>query len=142
MYFSFTPNAEMMDRTITREKWHAERRDRFVKRKRVNAENDRTRFDKFRTACPSVPKMPCPVNVKWRNHSAKYENLRLELVHKLFKVRKERRMERLVAMMKERFVFGKHDEACARIFLQWVKDGETEEQFVAPVAKKMKLSSK
>jgi hypothetical protein len=139
----FTPNDTLLDRSTTREAWHAERRNRYTLRKREAADAKRAWYMVMPHHSVFVPPMPCPSNNDWIKVLRSQQNVAGKLFDHCRELRRNRRLNRLVGILSDRYVIShKADLHSARVFFQWVKDGETEEQLIAHVAKKMNLTTR
>lgn len=137
----FLPNETLMARSTTREVWHAERRNRYTLRKREAEDAKRAWYMAMPHHGVFVPKMPCPSNNGWLNVLRKQQEVARKLYDHCRNVRSNRRLNRLVDILSDRYMISKPvDLYSAREFLKWTKDGETEEQLIAHVAKKMNLT--
>jgi len=141
---NITANETLMDRTTTtREMWHAERRNRFIIRKREKEYAKRAYYmgSGYSHDSVFVPNMPCPSNGAWIKLIRKQQEVAGKLFDHCRELRHNRRLNRLVNILSDRYVIThKADLHSARVFFKWVKDGETEEELIAHVAKKMNLT--
>lgn len=136
----FLSNETLMTRSTTREVWHAERRNRYALRKREAEDAKRAWYMVMPHRGVFVPPMPCPVNNSWIKVLRRQQDVAGKLYTHCRELRSNRRLNRLVGILSDRYMISKPvDLYSARVFFQWVKDGETEEQLIAHVAKKMNL---
>jgi hypothetical protein len=138
---NITANETLMDRSTTREVWHAERRNRFIVRKREAECAKRAYYMAMRHDGIFVPNMPCPTDNGWLKVLRKQQEVAGKLFNHCRELRLNRRLNRLVGILSGRYMIShKADLYSARVFFQWVKDGETEEELIAHVAKTMNLT--
>lgn len=139
----FLPNETLMARSTTREVWHAERRNRYTLRKREAADAKRAWYMVMPHHSVFIPSMPCPSDASWQSLLRKQQTVASKLFEHCRELRRNRRLNRLVGILSDRYAISKPvDLYSARVFFQWVKDGETEEQLIAHVAKKMNLTTR
>jgi hypothetical protein len=139
----FLSNETLMARSTTREVWHAERRKRYTLRKREAEDAKRAWYMAMPHHSVFVPPMPCSINVDWHRILRNQQTVAGKLYDHCRELRRNRRLNRLVGILSDRYVISKPvDLHCAREFFKWVKDGETEEQLIAHVANKMKLTTR
>ena len=141
----FISNEKLLDRSTTRETWHAERRNRYILRKRDAEYAKRAWYmgSGYSHHSVFVPAMPCPSNNGWLKVLRRQQEVAGKLYDHCRELRRNRRLNRLVGILSDRYVISKPvDLHCAREFFKWVKDGETEEQLIAHVANKMKLTTR
>lgn len=139
----FLSNETLMARSTTREVWHAERRNRYTLRKREAEDAKRAWYMVMPHHSVFIPSMPCSINVDWQRINRSQQMVAGKLFTHCRELRSNRRLNRLVGILSDRYAISKPvDLYSARVYFQWVKDGETEEQLIAHVAKKMNLAAR
>lgn len=131
---------DFTNRTTTREQWHAERRSRGLRaiRERELAQYDDGRRTIYRTVYP-LP-MPTTCDLWWQHFNVRCGHTRHRLFLYLMERRTAARTQRLVDLLVKRYRLPESPNVregalrSARVFLQWVARGETDEMLVHRVA--------
>lgn len=131
-----TPMHDYTTRTTTREQWHAERRSRGL---RAIEEQARMQYANFRRTVYPLP-MPTTCDLWWQHFNVRCGHTRHRLYLYLMERRTAERTRRLLSLLESRYQLPESPTVrnsalrSARVFLQWVARGETDEMLVHRVA--------
>lgn len=133
---SITAETVYTRRTTTREQWHAERRSRGL---RAIEEQARMQYADFRREVYPLP-MPTTCDLWWQHFNVRCGHTRHRLYLHLMERRTAERTRRLLSLLESRYQLPESPTVrnsalrSARVFLQWVARGETDEMLVHRVA--------
>ena len=133
---SITAETVYTNRSTTREQWHAERRSRGL---RAIEEQARMQYASVRRTVYPLP-MPTTCDLWWQHFNVRCGHTQHRLYLYLMERRTVERTQRLVDLLVKRYQLPESPTVrngtlrSARVFLQWVARGETDEMLVHRVA--------